>query len=87
MEKLLTDLSFSGYLNIEIKTDKFNYPGIEKKLSELMTESKWPFIYIYSQMLNQIENKIGMKCSQLKADTYISVASIIDEELQAFTKK
>ena len=45
------------------------------------------FYYIYSQMLNQIENKIGMKCSQLKADTYIAVASIIDEELQAFTKK
>lgn len=45
------------------------------------------FYYIYGQMLNQIENKIGMKCSQLKADTYISVASIIDEELQAFTKK
>lgn len=45
------------------------------------------FYYIYSQMLNQIENKIGMECSQLKADTYISVASIIDEELQAFTKK
>lgn len=45
------------------------------------------FYYIYSQMLNQIENKVGMKCSQLKADTYISVASIIDEELQAFTKK
>lgn len=45
------------------------------------------FYYIYSQMLNQIENKIGMKCSQLKADTYISVAGIIDEELQAFTKK
>ena len=45
------------------------------------------FYYIYSQMLNQIENKIGMKCSQLKADTYISVASIIDEELQVFTKK
>lgn len=45
------------------------------------------FYYIYSQMLNQIENKIGMKCSQLKADTYISVASIIDKELQAFTKK
>jgi DNA helicase-2/ATP-dependent DNA helicase PcrA len=45
------------------------------------------FYYIYSQMLNQIENKIGMKCSQLKADTYISVVSTIDEELQAFTKK
>ena len=45
------------------------------------------FYYIYSQTLNQIENKIGMKCSQLKADTYITVAGIIDEELQAFIKK
>lgn len=45
------------------------------------------FYYIYSQMLNQIENKIGMKCSRLKADTYISVSGIIDEELQAFIKK
>ena len=34
------------------------------------------FYYIYSQMLNQIENKIGMKCSQLKADTYISLSLI-----------
>ena len=46
--KLLTDLSFTGCLNIEIKTDKFDYPGIEKKLSDLMTETKWPFSYIYS---------------------------------------
>ena len=45
------------------------------------------FYYIYSRMLNQIENKIGMKCSQLKADTYISVASIIDEELRVFINK
>lgn len=45
------------------------------------------FYYIYSRMLNQIENKIGMKCSQLKADTYISAASIIDEELRAFINK
>ena len=45
------------------------------------------FYYIYSQTINQIEHKIGMKCSQLKADTYISVADIIDEELQTFVKK
>lgn len=63
--KLLTDLSFRGYLNIEIKTDKFNYPGIEKNLSELMTESKWPFIYIYSSFnlqslkrIHELEPKI-----------------------------
>ena len=45
------------------------------------------FYYIYSRMLNQIENKIGMKCSQLKADTYISAAGIIDGEIQIFIKK
>ena len=28
-----------------------------------------------------------MKCSQLKADTYISAASIIDEELQLFIRE
>lgn len=63
--KLLTDLSFNGYLNIEIKTDKFNYPGIEKKISELMTESKWSFIYIYSSFnlqslkrIHELEPKI-----------------------------
>ena len=63
--KLLTYLSFNCYLNIEIKTDKFNYPGIEKKISELMTESKWPFIYIYSSFnlqslkrIHELEPKI-----------------------------
>ncbi|MDM5144964.1 Glycerophosphodiester phosphodiesterase [Lactococcus lactis] len=63
--KLLTDLSFTGYLNIEIKTDKFDYPGIEKKLSDLMTETKWPFSYIYSSFnfdslkrIHELEPKI-----------------------------
>ena len=45
------------------------------------------FYYIYSQMLNQIQNKIGMKCSQLNADTYRPIAGIIDEKLQAFIKE
>lgn len=58
------------------------WSDIDITLSEFDT-----FYYVYSQMLNQIESKIGMKCSQLKADTYISVADIIDEELQAFIKK
>ena len=58
------------------------WSDIDITLSEFDT-----FYYVYSQMLNQIESKIGMKCSQLKADTYISVVDIIDEELQAFIKK
>lgn len=45
------------------------------------------FYYNYSQTLDRIENKTGMKCSQLKSDTYILAASIIDEELQFFIKK
>lgn len=45
------------------------------------------FYYDYSQTLDRIENQIGMKCSQLKADTYISAASIIDEELQLFIRE
>ena len=45
------------------------------------------FYYDYSQTLDRIENQIGMKCSQLKADTYISATSIIDEELQLFIRE
>ncbi|MDR2977583.1 MAG: glycerophosphodiester phosphodiesterase [Streptococcaceae bacterium] len=45
--KLLTRLNFTGVLNIEIKTDKYNYPEIEKILSVLMTSQKWVFSYIY----------------------------------------
>lgn len=45
------------------------------------------FYYDYSQTIDRIENQIGMKCSQLKADTYISAASIIDEELQLFIRE
>lgn len=45
---LLKELNFSGILNIEIKSDKFHYPDIERKLSNMMRGENWPFIYIYS---------------------------------------
>lgn len=45
---LLTELNFKGILNIEIKTDNYPYPNIEKKLSEMMTSRTWPFHYLYS---------------------------------------
>ena len=40
-----------------------------------------------SSAWNGFQPEPEVRHPQLKADTYISVASIIDEELQAFTKK
>ena len=45
---LLTALRFSGSLNIEVKTDKYAYPGIEQKLATLMASKNWLFTYFYS---------------------------------------
>lgn len=45
------------------------------------------FYYKYSQTIHRIEDRIGMKCSQLKADMYRSVTSIINEELQLFIRE
>lgn len=45
--ELLKELDFKGILNIEIKTDKYYYPGIEGKVSELMLKENYPFSHIY----------------------------------------
>lgn len=42
------------------------------------------FYYVYSKTIQSIENAIGMKCSDLKADTYSEVSSTIDGFLQDF---
>lgn len=44
----LKEREFKGLLNIEIKTDIYDYPGIEEKVEQLMTSESWPFIYMYS---------------------------------------
>lgn len=44
---LLVDMNFTGVLNVEIKTDKFQYLGIEKKTSELLTSQTLPFSHVY----------------------------------------
>jgi glycerophosphoryl diester phosphodiesterase len=60
--EILHELNFDGILNIELKTDKNNYEGIEEKLSGLLKKSKPSFSYIYSsfnfrtlEKLNSIE--------------------------------
>lgn len=45
---LLEQSSYTGVLNIEIKTDKIRYEGIEQGLAKLMSSFDWSFDYIYS---------------------------------------
>ncbi|MGX7197061.1 glycerophosphodiester phosphodiesterase [Enterococcus olivae] len=45
---LLVTRNYRGMLAIELKTDKEPYPGIEEKVSQLLTSQEWPFTYGYS---------------------------------------
>lgn len=44
---LLLQMGYRGFLNIELKTDKYHYPEIESTVSELMTGYEWPFSHWY----------------------------------------
>lgn len=44
---LLLVRNYRGALTIEIKTDKYHYPGIEEKTSRLLTSQAWPFRHWY----------------------------------------
>ncbi|KAF1296166.1 glycerophosphodiester phosphodiesterase [Enterococcus sp. JM4C] len=53
---LLVEKNFRGFLNIELKTDKYEYPGIEKDVSDLLTSHQWPFTHWYSSFnMNSLE--------------------------------
>ncbi|CAH0416570.1 glycerophosphodiester phosphodiesterase [Periweissella fabaria] len=45
---LLTEIGFTGTLNIELKTDQYDYPGIEQKLVKLIQKQQPVFEVIYS---------------------------------------
>lgn len=45
---LLLQLRFRGVLNIEIKTDKYEYPRIEELLSRALLAKDWSFDHLYS---------------------------------------
>ena len=64
---LLVARSFRGFLEVELKTDKEAYPGIEEKVSELMTSQEWPFTYGYSSF----NLKSLAKIAELEPDTQI----------------
>lgn len=78
--QLLVDEQFQGVLNIELKTDKIHYQGIEKILVQLMQSQNWPFEYIYSSFYFPSLEKIEeiAKDSKLALVFFMSQA---DEEL------
>lgn len=45
---LLNENNYRGFLNIEIKTDKLKYRGIEKRLARILKTENLTFDYIYS---------------------------------------
>ena len=42
---LLAAKNYRGILTIELKTDHYEYQGIEKKVSELLASQSWPFTH------------------------------------------
>lgn len=44
---LLLIRNFRGVLCIEVKTDKYEYPGIEERLAKFMQSQEWTFSYWY----------------------------------------
>ena len=46
--ELLEEKEFKGCLNIELKTGKEPYPGMEQKVKDLLDKRNWPFEVMYS---------------------------------------
>lgn len=71
---LLKKHQFAGLLNIEIKTDKKPYIGIEAMVAEVMGGEVWDFEYIYSSFnFETLELMEKLEPDVLKA--YITYAS------------
>ncbi|KRM44834.1 glycerophosphodiester phosphodiesterase [Lentilactobacillus parafarraginis] len=59
---MLTKMHFTGIFNLELKTNKIHYPGLERAVYEYFSSIKYPFQLIYSSfngkslaILNQID--------------------------------
>nr|WP_242596379.1 glycerophosphodiester phosphodiesterase [Enterococcus ureasiticus] len=74
---LLRKENFQGLLNIEIKTDKIHYKGIEQIIVQLMKSQRWPFEYMYSSFYFKSLEKIW---EIEKNQTIASVFDMSEEE-------
>lgn len=55
---LLSEQQFNGLLNVELKTDVFEYPGIEQKVLQLMNQEKHSFQLLYSSFSCKSLNRL-----------------------------
>ena len=46
--ELLEEMGFKGCFNVELKTGKEPYPGMEQKVRDLLDKRDWPFEVMYS---------------------------------------
>ncbi|KAF9404866.1 hypothetical protein HW555_014122 [Spodoptera exigua] len=78
--QLLVNEQFQGILNIELKTDKIHYQGIEQKLVQLMQSQNWSFDYMYSSFYFPSLEKIEEIVKDQKL-AFVFFMSKKDEEL------
>jgi len=73
---LLVARNYRGILGIELKTDKEAYPGIEEKVSALMTSQQWPFTYWYSSFNMDTLERIHALEPQTRIDFIMDKAAV-----------
>src|SRR5699024_4442088 len=82
---LLVARNYRGILDIELKTDQEEYPGIEQKVSELLKSANWPFTYFYTSFndhsldrIHQLEPEIAISYIMGNSDKKVALAKEVD---------
>ena len=57
---------------IEIKTDKYGYPGVEEKVSKLLTSSVWPFRHVYCSFNVDSLKRLSLLETDVQLDLLLS---------------
>ena len=76
---LLLQKNYRGMLMIEIKTDQYEYPGIEEKLAETLKSRDWPFQYAYCSFHLDSLEKIALLEPEIQLDLLMSTS---DKKIQ-----
>ena len=64
---------------IEIKTDQYEYPGIEEKLAETLKSRDWPFQHAYCSFHLDSLEKIALLEPEIQLDLLMSTS---DKKIQ-----
>lgn len=71
---LLLQKNYRGMLMIEIKTDQYEYPGIEEKLAETLKSRDWPFQHAYCSFHLDSLEKIALLEQEIQLDLLMSTS-------------